>query len=165
LLTANVIGAYEDVIKQVTTLALFQTLILDMAGNVGTQSLAVTIRGLSRKNLDSKSKTRKHLLKELKISIINSFLLGILAFIVSYIFLLVNGDETINIVMICLIIGLAIFISLILSGLFGTLVPIIFDKLKIDPAVASGPFITTLNDLISVTVYFSLAIILLGLYK
>jgi magnesium transporter len=49
--------------------------------------------------------------------------------------------------------------------LFGTLVPIIFDKLKIDPAVASGPFITTLNDLISVTVYFSLAIILLGLYK
>ena len=66
LLTANVIGAYEDVIKQVTTLALFQTLILDMAGNVGTQSLAVTIRGLSRKNLDSKSKTRKHLLKELK---------------------------------------------------------------------------------------------------
>ena len=165
LLTANVIGAYEDVIKQVTTLALFQTLILDMAGNVGTQSLAVTIRGLSRKNLDSKSKTRKHLLKELKISIINSFLLGILAFIVSYIFLLVNGDETINIIMICLIIGLAIFISLILSGLFGTLVPIIFDKLKIDPAVASGPFITTLNDLISVTVYFSLAIILLGLYK
>ena len=88
-----------------------------------------------------------------------------MAFIVSYIFLLVNGDETINIIMICLIIGLAIFISLILSGLFGTLVPIIFDKLKIDPAVASGPFITTLNDLISVTVYFSLAIILLGLYK
>jgi magnesium transporter len=54
---------------------------------------------------------------------------------------------------------------LILSGLFGTTIPIIFEKLKIDPAAASGPFITTLNDLISVTIYFNLAMLLLGLYR
>ncbi|MFA6611912.1 MAG: magnesium transporter [Bacilli bacterium] len=162
---ANVIGIYEHVIKQVTVLVLFQTLILDMAGNLGTQSLAVTIRSLGRNELDSRTKMRRYFFKEFKISLINSFLLGILAFIVSYVFLLINDNGTIDHAMISLIVCLSIFISLILSGLFGTTIPILFSKLKIDPAVASGPFITTLNDLISVMIYFNLAMLLLGLYR
>ncbi len=164
-LVANVIGIYENLIKQVTVLVLFQTLILDMAGNLGTQSLAVTIRSLGRKELNSSTKIRKYFSKEFKISLINSFLLGILAFVVSYLFLLVNNNQIADNTIISLIVSLSIFISLVLSGLFGTTIPIIFEKLKIDPAAASGPFITTLNDLISVTIYFNLAMLLLGLYR
>lgn len=164
-LVSNIIGIYENVIKQVTILVLFQTLILDMAGNLGTQSLAVAIRSLGRNELDSKTKIKQYFFKEFKISIINSLLLGILAFIVSYIFLFINNNESIDNGLISSIVSLSIFISLFFSGLFGTTIPLIFSKLKIDPAVASGPFITTLSDLVSITIYFNLAIILLGLYK
>ncbi|HKM29968.1 MAG TPA: magnesium transporter [Bacilli bacterium] len=164
-LIINVLGTFEDVIKQVTVLIFFQTLILDMAGNVGTQSLAVTIRSLSRRELDTKKKIRSYFLKEFKVSIINSFLLGIMAFIVSFIFLKLSNNPGVNVPIISLIVSLSIVVSLSLSGMFGIGVPIIFSKMKIDPAAASGPFITTLNDLISVVIYFNLAILFLGLYR
>ncbi|MDD3171293.1 MAG: magnesium transporter [Bacilli bacterium] len=165
LLISNVIGIYEDVIKQVTVLIFFQTLILDMAGNIGTQALAVTIRSLGRHELDTNKRIRKHFLKEFKISLFNSFLLGVLAFLVCFIFLKLRNTPDVDIMAVSFVVSLAMMIALILSGLLGTLMPTLFYKLKIDPAVASGPFITTLNDLISVVVYFNLAMIFLNIIE
>lgn len=163
LIISNVISAFEGIIKQVTVLVFFQTLILDMAGNIGTQSLAVTIRNISRGDLDQKGTIYKHFLKEIKITLINSILLGILAFIVCSIFLLIRNSTDYNIYLISLVVSISMTIALILSGLLGAVLPILFYKIKIDPAVASGPFISTLNDLLSVVVYFSLAALMLGL--
>lgn len=163
ILTSNVLNAFEDIIKQVTILIFFQTLILDMAGNVGTQSLAVTIRILSSNELDNRQNIRKHILKEIRINTINSFILTIMAFLVCFIFLTLRYSEQNNIILISLIVAVSMGITLIITGILGSFIPILFNRINIDPAVASGPLITTLNDIISVIIYFSIASLFLHL--
>lgn len=163
ILTSNVLNAFEDIIKQVTILIFFQTLILDMAGNVGTQSLAVTIRILSSNELDNRQNIRKHIVKEIRINAINSFILTIMAFMVCFIFLTLRYSEQNNIILISLIVAVSMGVTLIITGILGSFIPILFDRINIDPAVASGPLITTLNDIISVIIYFSIASLFLHL--
>lgn len=139
----------------------FQSLILDMAGNVGTQSLAVTIRVLMDENLTGKDKL-KLVIKEMKVGFCNGALLGIMALVCLGIYIaLFKGYAFGTAMVISACVGVALLVAIVISSLIGTLVPMLFHKMKIDPAVASGPLITTVNDLVAVVTYYGLAWIFL----
>lgn len=152
-----VVGAFENVVAILPIVICFQSLILDMAGNVGTQSLAVTIRVLMDEELAPKDKL-KLVFKEAKVGFSNGFLLGILAivFLGLYIFLY-KGYDISHAFLISLCVGVSLLLAMIVSSLVGTLVPLFFKKIKVDPAVASGPLITTVNDLVAVVIYYGLS--------
>ena len=154
---SSVVGVFENVVAILPIVICFQSLILDMAGNVGTQSLAVTIRVLMDEELAPKDKL-KLVLKEAKVGFSNGFLLGILAivFLGLYIFLY-KGYDIRHAFLISLCVGVSLLLAMIVSSLVGTLVPLFFKKIKVDPAVASGPLITTVNDLVAVVIYYGLS--------
>ncbi len=156
LVTSSVIGSFEDTIKIVVVLAYFQTMLLDMAGNISTQSLASIVIKLSK---DPKGKMRNHIKKEIMIGFINSFLCGLFGFVASYVFLVLIKEP--NIIKVSAVVSVSLFLGLIIGTLSGALVPILFRKLKVDPSVASGPFMTTINDVFSLIVYLTLATIFL----
>ncbi|MDD7271207.1 MAG: magnesium transporter [Spirochaetales bacterium] len=154
---STVVGAFEHVVAHLTIIVSFQSLILDMAGNVGTQSLAVTIRVLMDEKLSFKQKISL-IFKELKIGFANGFLLSIitLCLITGYLILL-KGQSVITALLYSSCTAISLIIAIVLSSFTGTVVPLIFKKLKIDPAVASGPLITTINDLVAIVTYYGLA--------
>ena len=132
-----------------------------MAGNVGTQSLAVTVRILMLKDLTGKEKL-KLVLKEVKIGLVNGLLLGTLAIVVITAYIMIFKGKNFQFsILIGLCVALALLVTLVLSSLMGTMVPITFHSINIDPAVASGPLITTLNDLTAVIVYYGLSWLLI----
>ena len=150
---STVVGAFEGVVAVLPVVICFQSLILDMAGNVGTQSLAVTIRVLMDENLSAKDKL--HLAaKEMKVGSCNGALLGVMALVFLVLF---KGYSAANAFLISGCVGLSLLAAIVISSLVGTLVPMLFHKVKIDPAVASGPLITTINDLVAVVTYYGLA--------
>lgn len=158
---STVVGAFEGVVAVLPVVICFQSLILDMAGNVGTQSLAVTIRVLMDENLNGKDKFRLTM-KEMKVGFCNGALLGILALVCLGIYIaLFKGYSVGTAFLISGCVGISLLVAIIISSLVGTLVPILFNKIKVDPAVASGPLITTVNDLVAVVTYYGLAWILL----
>lgn len=156
-LVSSVIGAFENVAASLTLIVSFQSLILGMAGNVGTQSLAVTIRTLSDEELSGKQRFSL-VFKEARVGFCNGLLIGLLSFasIGAYLFF-IKGEVAQLSFSVSLCIGIAMLISMLLSSITGTSIPMILDKMKIDPAVASGPFITTINDLVAVVTYYGLA--------
>ncbi|MEE3424601.1 MAG: magnesium transporter [Erysipelotrichaceae bacterium] len=156
-----VVGIFESVVKEIAIIVCFQSLVLDMAGNVGTQSLAVTIRVLMDEEVSAKDKIRL-ILKEMRVGFFNGLLLGLASFVFIglYIFLFKKYPALFSFA-VSACVGIALLVAMLVSSFVGTTVPIIFDKLHIDPAVASGPFITTINDLIAVISYYGLAWILL----
>ncbi|MGD9605353.1 MAG: magnesium transporter, partial [Bacilli bacterium] len=160
MVVANAIKLFEDIINQVTVLIFFQTMILDMAGNAGTQSLAVSLQSIDRNELQNRQNQRHHIFKEIKISFFNALILGLLAFGISFVFLKLNNTQDVNLFTISLIIGSASTFTIIISGMFGSIFPIALKGIGIDPAVASGPFITTVNDIFSTLVYFGFAYLL-----
>lgn len=161
MLVSSVVGAFEGVVAILPIVIYFQSLVLDMAGNVGTQSLAVTIRVLMDEELGAKEK-RKLVAKESKAGMFNGLLLGALAvaFLGVYVRLF-KGYAPAQAFLISFCVGVALLLSMIVSSLVGTLVPMFFKKIKVDPAVASGPLITTINDLVAVVIYYGLAWVLL----
>lgn len=161
MLVSSVVGAFEGVVAILPIVICFQSLVLDMAGNVGTQSLAVTIRVLMDEELGAKEK-RKLVAKESKAGMFNGLLLGALAvsFLGVYVRLF-KGYAPAQTFLISFCVGVALLLSMIVSSLVGTLVPMFFKKIKVDPAVASGPLITTINDLVAVVIYYGLAWVLL----
>lgn len=161
LVVSSVVGAFEAVVSQLTLIVCFQSLILDMAGNVGTQSLAVTIRVLMDENLTGKQKMEL-IWKEVRVGFCNGLLLGTISFVLigGYIWLLKAKPLSFS-YLISGCIGIALLIAMVVSSFTGTIIPILFKKIKIDPAVASGPLITTINDLAAVITYYGLAWLLL----
>ena len=154
---STVVGAFEGVVAVLPVVICFQSLILDMAGNVGTQSLAVTIRVLMDENLNSKAKLQL-IFKEMKVGFYNGTLLGILALVCLGVYIaLFKGYAIGTAFLISGCVGVSLLVAIIISSLVGTLVPIFFNKIKVDPAVASGPLITTVNDLVAVVTYYGLA--------
>ena len=136
-------------------------LILDMAGNVGTQSLAVTIRVLMDENLTGKQKISL-VIKEMKIGLLNGSFLGIMAFL--FLGLYIRGFkhyDWLHAFMISGCVGISLVIAMVISSFVGTMIPMFFHKIKVDPAVASGPLITTVNDLVAVLTYYGLALVFL----
>lgn len=161
LIVSTVVGLFEGVIAHLTVIISFQSLILDMAGNVGTQSLAVTIRVLMDTQISGKEKLRL-IQKEAKVGIVNGFLLGVLSIAIIGLYLSALKDYALlPAFAVALCTAIALLISIVLSSICGTVIPMIFQKLKVDPAVASGPLITTINDLIAVVTYYGLAWLLL----
>ncbi len=161
LMVSSVVSFFENVISQLTLIVSFQSLILGMAGNVGTQSLAVTIRVLVDETVDSAQKW-KLVLKEIRIGCVNGFLIGVLAFVFVGTFIIFGRDKSVFFsfaVSGC--IGLAMWVAMIISSMMGTLIPLFLHKIKVDPAVASGPLISTINDLVAVITYYGLTWILL----
>ena len=158
---SSVVGAFEGVVAILPIVICFQSLVLDMAGNVGTQSLAVTIRVLMDDELGAKEKL-KLVTKETRVGLTNGLLLGVLAvaFLGVYIYLF-KGYDPPHAFLISFCVGAALLLSMIVSSLVGTLVPMFFKKIKVDPAVASGPLITTVNDLVAVVIYYGLAWVIL----
>ncbi len=156
-----VISSFENMINKATILVLFQPIVLGLAGNVGTQSLAICVRNISSQLIQTKKQKIIYILKELRNGISLGFFLGIGSFIVVYLYLLISSKDNNPIWMISLIVAVSIFLSMSLSSLFGSLMPIFFNMIHIDPTAASGPLITTLNDMIAIATYFLLATILL----
>ena len=161
LLVSSVVGIFEKVVAKLTLIVCFQSLILDMAGNVGTQSLAVTIRVLMDEDISGKEKLQL-IAKEMKIGFCNGTILGILSFICIGIFIaVVKGKGFYFGFAVSGCIGVALLVAMVISSMVGTVIPIFFHKIKIDPAVASGPLITTVNDLVAVVTYYGMAWLLL----
>ena len=168
LVQSFLMTGFEAVVAGLPIIVFFQTLVLGMSGNTGTQSLAVTIRTLS--SSDVKKQTLKTLFKELRIGFCNGLLLAVLAFAFVFLFLKITNQgvisETFSLIEALKasgIVGLALLISMTISSFVGAIVPIIFKKINVDPAVASGPFITTINDLTALLIYYGLSALLFNI--
>ncbi len=162
LVTSLLVSQFETVVAGLPIIVAFQSLILDMAGNCGTQSLAVTIRILTDEKISNKE-IFKMIAKEIKVGIINGLLIGIvtLLFVLAFLYLTQRNLGNNIILKTSLAVGISMFTSMIVSSFVGTLMPIIFKKCKIDPAVASGPFITTINDIVAIVIYYGLSWIMI----
>lgn len=161
LVVSSVVGLFEEVVAHLTLIVSFQSLILDMAGNVGTQSLAVTIRVLMDEQIGGRQKL--YLIgKEARVGLVNGLILGTLSVVCIGLYLFaLKGQSAVMAFSVSLCTGAALLVSILLSSVCGTVIPLIFKKLNVDPAVASGPLITTINDLVAVVSYYGLAWVLL----
>ncbi|ARK22541.1 magnesium transporter [Sporosarcina sp. P26b] len=153
MLTANLIDLFTETISKVALLAAFIPLIAGTAGNSGTQSLAVAVRGIATRDIEDESKI-KLLIREAGTGIITGVICAI--FVVLLIFIWKHE------LVIALLVGAAMLVSIFVATISGSFIPLFMHKLKVDPAVASGPFITTLNDVISVVIYLGLATVFLS---
>jgi magnesium transporter len=157
MIVSTVVGLFEQVVSQLTIIMCFQSLILDMAGNVGTQSLAVTIRVLMDESLTGKQKAGL-VLKEMRIGFSNGLLLGVSALLVLGLYIyIVKINSAPTAFAISAVIGFSLIVAMVISSAVGTLIPLFFNKIHVDPAVASGPLITTINDLVAVVTYYGLS--------
>jgi magnesium transporter len=148
MFTASLIGRFEATLDKVAILAVFIPLIAGMAGNTGTQALAVAVRGIATGDLEKENKLNL-IIREAGTGLITGTTCGIVVSMIVYVW---KGTFFLGI-----LVGVSVMISLFVATLAGTLVPLLMHKLKVDPAVASGPFITTINDIISILIYFGLA--------
>lgn len=148
MFTANIIGMFEATLDQVALLAVFIPLIAGMAGNSGTQALAVAVRGIATGDIEEQSKL-KLLFREAGTGLITGVISGIVVVLLVYFW---KGD-----ILIGLLVGAAISSSILVATIAGSFIPLLIHRMKIDPAVASGPFITTINDIISILIYLGLA--------
>ncbi len=166
LVVSSVVGVFEGVVQQVALAVCFQSLVLDMAGNTGTQSLAVTIRVLSDDELN-KNNTRRFIFKEMRVGLTNGCILGLMSFILlgTYIYVFKSHDLDFSFA-VSACVGISLWCAMIISSLLGTSIPMFLQKIGIDPAVASGPLITTINDLIAVCTYYGLVwLFLIEIFK
>lgn len=161
MVVSAVVGVFEQVVSQLTIIMAFQSLILDMAGNVGTQSLAVTIRVLMDENLTGAQKFRL-VTKEIRVGLANGLILGSISFVfIGLYIMLFKHKELLFSFAVSGCIGVSLLLAMLISSAVGTLVPLFFKKINVDPAVASGPLITTSNDLVAVVTYYGMSWLLL----
>lgn len=151
--SVKVLGLFDGAMKEHGELFFFIPLIAAMAGNVGVQSSAIIVQGIANNTLDGS--LWKRLMKEFLLGLFNGLILGIILFLGCY-YLLDSG----------LLVGLTVTIALIsviiVASFLGTFIPITLDKYGIDPALATGPFITTSNDICGILIYFFIAKAMLG---
>ena len=150
---AQVISLFEGGISDVPQLAFFIPLITAMGGNVGVQSSAIVVQSLAR-GTDQFDSILKKLKKEALVSIINGLVLSIMIYGISFFFY----SNTFG-----LVVSISLLTVIISSAIFGTLIPLLLDKYKIDPALATGPFITTLNDVLGLFIYLTIGVVTYGI--
>lgn len=148
VVSGSIISRYQETLSLVVPLAYFMPMISGMTGNTGTQSLAVVVRGLSYNDLDKKAIFRL-IMREFLVGFIIGLICGIIIAIIAFVW---QGNPVLGFV-----VGSSLFLTLIIGTLAGTIIPIFLYRMNIDPAVASGPLITTLNDIISLFIYFGIA--------
>ncbi|MFD0992651.1 magnesium transporter [Tenacibaculum geojense] len=152
LSAASIMGVFQDAMDKSPILFLFTPLIAAMAGNVGVQSSAIIVQGLANDGI--KGSIWNRLLKEISLAMLNGVILSFLLFLFVWV---TKGN-----LQIAMAIALSLFSVIIVAGLVGTSIPLILDKYGIDPAIATGPFITTSNDIFGILIYFSIAKLIIG---
>lgn len=153
VLSAQVISGFEGGISAIPALAFFIPLITAMGGNVGVQSSAIVVQSLAR-GTDQFGSIFKKIRKETLVALINGLLLSTIIYGFAYVF----DSPTLG-----LVVSLSLFTVIIFAAIFGTLIPLILDKRNIDPALATGPFITTLNDVLGLFIYLTIGILMFGI--
>ncbi|PIC68109.1 magnesium transporter [Sporosarcina sp. P21c] len=148
LVSGSIISKFEETLEAVVALAFFMPMIAGMTGNTGTQSLAVVVRGLVSEDLNMK-KSLHLIFRELIVGIILGAVCGAAIAVIAYVW---QGSFTLG-----LVVGSSLVATLIIGTIAGTVIPLILNKFKVDPAVASGPLITTINDILSLLIYFGIA--------
>ena len=152
-ISVRVLGLFEGAMQQYGYLFFFTPLIAAMAGNVGVQSSAIIVQGLANDTLSGSLFNR--LIKEISLSLLNGFILSLILFLGSHFLLNVE-------LIIAVIVAISLISVIIIASLIGTFIPLLLDKFGIDPALATGPFITTSNDICGILIYFSIAKLILG---
>jgi magnesium transporter len=155
---AMITSLFEDVLTTVAILIIFQPLISASAGNVATQTLAVTLRMF---NTNEKGLV-KNSFREILTGLMNGFVIGCIAFGMTFVVSLLNTSLTTQPLLISFIVGLSLWITVFIAPILAILIPLSIKALKFDPAVASGPFITTIIDVTTLIIYFGLATLILG---
>ena len=155
LLSGSVIQKFEASLQAIVALAIFIPVLMDMGGNVGTQSLTVVVRGLATGKLYL-ANFFSHIYREIKVGLIMALIIGIS---ISVIVIVWQGDPILG-----LIVGVSMFATLLTAIIVGTSIPFIMDAIGVDPALASGPFITTIVDITGLFIYFYMASILINNY-
>ena len=150
IFSAQVISQYENGITLVPSLAFFIPLITATGGNVGVQSSAIVVQSLAKGN-DQIGSIMQKLMKEGLVGLMNGALLSVLIYGIAFIF----ASSTLGFV-----VSISLFVVVVFAAIIGTLIPLILHKNNIDPALATGPFITTLNDVIGLFIYFTVGMLL-----
>lgn len=150
IMSSQIIRGYESTLTVIPTLAFFIPLIASTAGNIGVQSSAIVVQGLASNDFQMKGILRR-VGKESLVGMIVGGICALVIFGVGYFF----GTDT----KMALTLGVSLFVVVLFSAVLGTLIPLLLDRLKIDPALATGPFITTANDIIGLSIYFLVAYI------
>ena len=153
VLGAQVISMFEGDIGKIPALAFFIPLITAMGGNVGVQSSAIVVQSLA-KGSDQLGGIMKKVGKEALVAVVNGLILSVIIYGIAFVF----ETQTLG-----LVVSISLFTVIMFAAVFGTLIPLLLDKYKIDPALATGPFITTLNDVLGLFIYFMIGILLYGI--
>ena len=148
---ATIMGGFEDILEDYALLFFYTPLIAAMAGNVGVQSSAIIVQGLA--NDDVKGSIGNRLLKEMALAALNGLLLGLALFVFTALWYRGEPDSLNT----ALAISISLFAVIIMAGIIGTFIPLFLHKRGIDPAIATGPFITTSNDIFGILIYFWIA--------
>jgi len=149
---ASIMGGFEDALKTYPKLFFFTPLIAAMAGNVGVQSSAIMVQGIANNNI--KGSIISRLIKEVGLTLLNGLALAVLVCVYGF-FQIENSTIT-------FVIAMALMIVITIAALIGTFIPVLLDRNGIDPALATGPFITTSNDIFGILIYFMIAKMMLG---
>ena len=147
LLSAMLLGVFEGPLQELTAVAFFIPLITATGGNVGIQSSSIVVQSLANKSAFDEDVSTQ-LFKSFVVSLLN----GVSIFILVVLFVYAYKQDT----NLSIVVGVAIFTVVIISSMMGTITPLILEKFDINPAIASGPFITTANDIIGIAIYFSI---------
>ena len=150
IIAAFIIGVFDNVLQSTIALAAFIPVIMGMGGNIGTQSSTMIVRGLATGRVSIENSV-KILFKEIRVGLLLGILYGLLLGLFA-IFRFIDVSPMIGVV-----VGLSIFISMIIAATIGSLVPLILNRFEIDPAIATGPFVTTAIDILGVAFYFIVA--------
>jgi len=150
---AYIMGGFEKILEENYILLLFTPLIAAMAGNVGVQSSAIIVQGLA--NDEVKGSITNRLIKEMLLAMLNGFILAVVLFFFVWIW---KGELNY-----ALSISISLLVVIIVAGIIGTFIPLFLDKRGIDPAIATGPFITTSNDIFGILIYLLIAKLILGI--
>lgn len=153
LVSGSIISKFEDTLNAVVALAFFMPMIAGMTGNTGTQSLAVVVRGLASEEMTWK-KTLKLVMREIVVGVVIGITCGLLIAIIAFFW---QGSMVLGFV-----VGVSLLSTLIIGTIAGTIIPLLLNRFNVDPAVASGPLITTLNDILSLLIYFGIATMFLS---
>ncbi|MEX1132267.1 MAG: magnesium transporter [Flavobacteriales bacterium] len=156
ILSSQIIAQYEEELRIDPKMAFFMPLIAATAGNVGVQSSAIVVQGLAAGTMDGMNLLSR-LWKELRVAVVSALVCGILIFLVN---LALQQSQALSYT-----VSIALFTVILTAAMFGTMIPLLLERLKVDPAVATGPFVTTLNDITGLITYFTVGHFMYDLFS
>ena len=156
LIAASVVGLFTETIVAAATVAVFMPMVAGMGGNAGTQTLALIVRGIALGEVTLKD-TWRVLLKQISVGFLTGIAIGILTALIAFLW---KGNPVM-----CLVVGIALVINIVTACTFGALIPLTLKKLRLDPALGSGIFITATTDAVGFLVFLSLATLFIKFLK